>query len=127
MLHIATPRPVSAYWDQSDSAQGVLIFFDGNGYGAEAALRRLLVPTRALHLELIAFNYYDEGQSRPSMAEMRAIGDALFDAAQAFRHPRRVRCLWAVIASARRSPSRQRLIGPWRDSSLRRRQRRASR
>lgn len=86
-LRIATSRPVSAYWDQGDGARGVLIFFDGNGYGAEAALRRLLVPARALHLDLIAFDYYDEGQSRPSMMEMRAIGDALFDAAQSLPTP----------------------------------------
>jgi hypothetical protein len=81
-IHVAATRPVSAYWDQGDSAQGVLIFFDGNGYGGEAALRRLLVPARALGLDLIAFNYYDQGQAQPSMAEMRRIGDALYDAAR---------------------------------------------
>jgi pimeloyl-ACP methyl ester carboxylesterase len=80
-LHINAPRPVSAYWDHGDSSRGVLIVFDGNGYGAEAALRRMLIPARALRLDLIAFNYYDQGQRPPSMTEMRAIGDALFDAA----------------------------------------------
>jgi pimeloyl-ACP methyl ester carboxylesterase len=81
IMRIPAARSVSAYWDQGDTARGVLIFFDGNGYGAEAALRRLLVPSRALGLDLIAFNYYDQGQPRPSMAEMRRIGDALYDAA----------------------------------------------
>jgi predicted alpha/beta hydrolase family esterase len=57
------------------------LFFDGNGYGAEAALRRLLIPARALHLDLIVFNYYDRGQPRPSMQEMRGICDALYDRA----------------------------------------------
>jgi len=77
----AAGREVSAYWDDGKDARGVLIFFDGNGYGAEIALRRLLAPARALHLDLVAFDYFDRGQTPPSMADMRAIEDALFAAA----------------------------------------------
>lgn len=72
---------VSAYWDDGDSARAMLIFFDGNGYGAEAAMRRLLVPARALGLDLVVFNYYDVGSRRPNVAEIRRVGDELFDAA----------------------------------------------
>jgi len=80
-LTIETAPSLSAYWDDGDSARAVLVFFDGNGYGAEGALRRMLVPARALGLDLVVFNYYDTGQPRPSMSEMRRVGDALFDAA----------------------------------------------
>lgn len=81
-LRIVSKRSVSAYWDDGRAARGVLLFFDGNGYGAESALRRMLVPARALHLDLVVFNYFDQGQAPPSMSEMRAIGDALYDAAR---------------------------------------------
>jgi uncharacterized protein len=74
-------RSVSTYWDDGEDARGVLIFFDGNGYGAEAAMRRMLTPARALHLDLVTFDYYDAGQPPPSMARMREIGTALYDAA----------------------------------------------
>lgn len=76
-------RVVSAYWDDGDDARAMLVFFDGNGYGAEAAMRRLLIPARALGLDLVTFNYYDQGQPAPSWDEMRRIGRALFDAAAA--------------------------------------------
>ena len=71
----------SAYWDDGDGARGVLLFFTGNGYGAESAMRSLLIPARALGLDLVAFNYYDTGRTRPTLTEMRRIGDSLFDAA----------------------------------------------
>lgn len=86
-MDIPATGSLSVYWDRGDSTRGVLIFFNGNGYGAESALRRLLVPARALGLDLIAFNYYEPGQPRPSMAEMRRIGDALYDAAAALSSP----------------------------------------
>jgi pimeloyl-ACP methyl ester carboxylesterase len=80
------PR-LSAYWDDGDNARGMLLFFDGNGYGAEAALRRLLIPARALGLDLVVFNYYEHGGDRPSVAAMRHVGDALFDAASSVATP----------------------------------------
>jgi pimeloyl-ACP methyl ester carboxylesterase len=80
-------RAVSAYWDDGADARGVLLFFNGNGYGAEAALRRMLVPARALKLDLVVFNYYDEGQPIPSMTEMRALGQALYTASAALPTP----------------------------------------
>jgi pimeloyl-ACP methyl ester carboxylesterase len=80
-------RAVSAYWDDGRDAKGVLLFFNGNGYGAEAALRRLLVPARALKLDLVVFNYCDEGQPVPSMTEMRRIAQALYVAAGALPTP----------------------------------------
>jgi pimeloyl-ACP methyl ester carboxylesterase len=80
-------RSVSAYWDDGADASGVLLFFNGNGYGAEAALRRMLTPARALKLDLIVFNYYDEGQPTPSMTEMRAVSQALYTAAAALPTP----------------------------------------
>lgn len=83
------PRPVSAYWDDGQDARGFLIFFDGNGYGAEAAMRRLLVPARALRLDLVVFDYYDAGQTPPSVAETRQVGAALYDAVAALRTPAR--------------------------------------
>jgi pimeloyl-ACP methyl ester carboxylesterase len=70
--------PISAYWDHGDSSSSMLIFFNGNGYGAEPALRRLLVPARKLGLDLIVFNYYDQGQSVPSMEHIRSAAQALF-------------------------------------------------
>jgi pimeloyl-ACP methyl ester carboxylesterase len=80
-------RAISAYWDDGGDARGVLLFFDGNGYGAEAAMRRMLVPARALKLDLVVFNYYDEGQPVPSMTEMRAVGQALYAAAAGLPTP----------------------------------------
>lgn len=80
-------RPVSAYWDDGAGARGVLLFFNGNGYGAEAAMRRMLIPARALKLDLVVFNYYDAGQPVPSMTEMRAVGQALYAAAAALPTP----------------------------------------
>jgi pimeloyl-ACP methyl ester carboxylesterase len=80
-------RTVSAYWDDGADARGVLLFFNGNGYGAEAAMRRMLIPARALKLDLVTFNYNDEGQPIPSMTEMRAIGQALYAAAAALPTP----------------------------------------
>lgn len=77
----------SAYWDEGDGARGILLFFTGNGYGADAALRRLLVPARALGLDLVVFNYYDEGEPRPTMADVRRRGDALFDVASSLPTP----------------------------------------
>jgi pimeloyl-ACP methyl ester carboxylesterase len=77
----AAGRPVSAYWDHGEASRGVLIFFCGNGYGAEAALRRMLIPARALGLDLVVFDYYDQGQTAPSMSDMRAVETALYDAA----------------------------------------------
>jgi len=74
-------QPVSAYWDDGAEARGVLLFFNGNGYGAEAALRRMLIPARALGLDLVVFNYYDEGRPVPSMTRMRSVGQALYAAA----------------------------------------------
>jgi pimeloyl-ACP methyl ester carboxylesterase len=79
--------PLSAYWDHGDSSSSIVIFFNGNGYGAERALRRLLVPTRKLGLDLIVFNYYDQGQPVPSMAHVRAAAQALFTAATALPTP----------------------------------------
>jgi pimeloyl-ACP methyl ester carboxylesterase len=79
--------PISAYWDHGDSSSSILLFFTGNGYGAEAALRRLLVPARKLGLDLIVFNYYDHGQSVPSMAHIRAAAQALYVAAAALPTP----------------------------------------
>src|SRR6185437_4312751 len=72
-------RPISAYWDDGRDARGFLIFFNGNGYGAEAALRRMLVPARKLHLDLVVFDYFDEGQPAPTIAETQKLGDALYD------------------------------------------------
>ncbi|MBS0334703.1 MAG: hypothetical protein JSS35_18185, partial [Proteobacteria bacterium] len=80
-------RTVSAYWDDGADARGVLLFFDGNGYGADAALRRLLIPARALKLDLLVFNYADRGQPPPSMGDMRDIGQALYAAAAALPTP----------------------------------------
>jgi pimeloyl-ACP methyl ester carboxylesterase len=79
--------PLSAYWDHGDSSSSIVIFFNGNGYGAERALRRLLLPTRKLGLDLIVFNYYDQGQPVPSMAHVRATAQALFAAATALPTP----------------------------------------
>ena len=80
-------RAVSAYWDDGADAHGVLLFFDGNGYGAEAAMRRMLLQARALKLDLVVFNYYDEGQPIPSMTEMRAVAQALYAAAAGLPTP----------------------------------------
>jgi pimeloyl-ACP methyl ester carboxylesterase len=79
--------PISAYWDHGDSSSSILIFFNGNGYGAEPALRRLLIPARKLGLDLIVFNYYDQGQTVPSMAHIRATAQALFDTATTLPTP----------------------------------------
>ncbi|GEM_PF-3711015 len=79
--------PLSAYWDHGDSSSSILIFFTGNGYGAEPALRRLLVPARKLGLDLIVFNYYDRGQAVPSVAHIRASAQALFDVATTLPTP----------------------------------------
>jgi hypothetical protein len=78
LLVVTADPPLSAYWDHGDSSSSILIFFNGNGYGAERALRRLLVPTRKLGLDLIVFNYYDQGQDVPSMTTMRATAQSLF-------------------------------------------------
>jgi len=87
-LPVLTPgRSISAYWDRGDASMATLIFFAGNGYGAEAALRRLLIPARKLGLDLIVFNYYDQGESVPSMAQMRTMGQALYSAASALSTP----------------------------------------
>jgi len=80
-------RPVFAYWDDGADARGVLLFFNGNGYGAEAAMRRMLIPARALKLDLLVFNYYDEGQPVPSMTRMRAVAQALYTAAAGLPTP----------------------------------------
>jgi len=80
-------RTISAYWDDGADARGMLVFFNGNGYGAEAALRRILAPARALKLDLVVFNYYDEGQAIPSMTEMRATAQALYAAAAGLPTP----------------------------------------
>jgi pimeloyl-ACP methyl ester carboxylesterase len=69
---------ISAYADRCDSAKGYLIFFNGSGYGAEPALKRLLTPVRALDLNLVAFNYYDSGQPAPSVTQMRSVAQALY-------------------------------------------------
>src|SRR4051812_2366583 len=79
-LH-AAGRSVSAYWDRGSASRGVLVFFNGNGYGAEVAARRMLVPARALGLDLLVFNYVDRGAPTPTMTEMRGIAHALCDAA----------------------------------------------
>jgi pimeloyl-ACP methyl ester carboxylesterase len=86
-LSVPAAPSLSAYWDDGDNPRGVLLFFNGNGYGAEAAMRRMLVPARALGLDLVVFNYYDVGHQRPSMTEMRRISDALFDAIQVLPSP----------------------------------------
>jgi pimeloyl-ACP methyl ester carboxylesterase len=81
-LHVSVgDRVVSAYVDESPDAQGTLIFFDGNGYGAKTALKTLLARTRARHLDLLVFNYYDQGQSVPEFTVMRRISQALVDKA----------------------------------------------
>jgi pimeloyl-ACP methyl ester carboxylesterase len=80
-------RTVSAYWDDGEGARGVLLFFNGNGYGAEVAMRRLLTPARALGLDLVVFNYSDRGAPTPSMAEMRRVDQALYEAAAALPTP----------------------------------------
>jgi pimeloyl-ACP methyl ester carboxylesterase len=80
-------QPVSAYWDDGADARGVLLFFNGNGYGAEAAMRRMLIPARALKLDLVVFNYYDQGQPVPSMTRMRAVAQALYAASAALPTP----------------------------------------
>src|SRR5476649_2937273 len=87
-LPVADVRPpLSAYWDHGDSSPSILIFFNGNGYGAERALRRLLIPTRKMGLDLIVFNYYDQGQRVPSMSHVRAAAQALFAAATTLPTP----------------------------------------
>jgi pimeloyl-ACP methyl ester carboxylesterase len=83
----AAGRRVSAYWDRGDSSRGVLVFFNGNGYGAETALRRLLIPARKLKLDLVAFNYLDQGEGAPSMGQARAVARAVYSAAAALPTP----------------------------------------
>jgi hypothetical protein len=72
-------RAFSAYCDCSDAPHGFLIFFAGSGYGAEPALRVLSPRTRALGLDLVAFNYRDDGTPAPAVAEIEAAGAALYD------------------------------------------------
>jgi pimeloyl-ACP methyl ester carboxylesterase len=80
-------RRISAYWDDGRDAHGVLLFFNGNGYGAEAALRRMLVPARTMNLDLLVFNYFEQGEPVPTMTQMRAIAQALYAAAATLPTP----------------------------------------
>jgi hypothetical protein len=85
-LHVGD-RSFSAYWDRGRDSKGVLVFFNGNGYGAEVAARRILVPARSLGLDLVVLNYFDRGTPVPTVTQMREVARALCDAARQLPFP----------------------------------------
>jgi pimeloyl-ACP methyl ester carboxylesterase len=64
-------RPLDAWLARRPGSTGLLLFFNGNGYGAARALEVLLPRVATLRLDVVAFNYRLEGEEPPTIERIR--------------------------------------------------------
>jgi pimeloyl-ACP methyl ester carboxylesterase len=80
-------RPLDAWLARRPGSTGLLLFFNGNGYGAARALEVLLPRVAALRLDVVAFNYRLEGEAPPTVERIRRATRAVRARVEALRDP----------------------------------------